>query len=93
VNIFKNMFEALAGHEAAVVELHRVTTSPAEATLMIGQLSELAKLGYTSDDLSRIVHAAEQSEILAFEYGLVRRIGKSRTLQQMYEHGQSQAEQ
>ncbi len=81
---FTSILAAQVNNEAAVVELHRVT-SPAEATAMIRQLSELAKLGYTSDDLERIVKAAERSQIIAFEYGTLRHLGSSRTLREMSE--------
>jgi len=70
--------------EAAYVELVRCS-SPAEAKEMIEHVTELAKMGYTSDELSKVAHAAEHQEILAFEYGRIRRIGKSRTLQQINE--------
>lgn len=72
--------------EASYVELVRCS-SPSEAKEMIEHVTELAKMGYTADELAKVARAAEHQEILAFEYGRIRRIGKSRPLQQINEEG------
>lgn len=72
--------------EESIAELTRVTPI-ADAVEMIEHLSDFAKLGYRADDLAMIIKAAERQEILAFEYGRVRRIGSSRTLKQIHEDG------
>ena len=69
-----------------VAELYRVC-GWRQAQAMLEPLAELAKLGYSAEQLGMIAHAAEHGEILAFEYGRIRRIGKSRTLQQINEDG------
>jgi hypothetical protein len=54
---------------------------------LLRELTELAKLGHGPEQLARIVHAAEHSQIIAFEAGKVRHIGASRTLREILQEG------
>lgn len=72
---------AAAAKDEALAQL--AATAGSDTTPMIEQLSELAKLGYGPEQLKQLVHAAEQSQIIAFEYGKVRHIGAARTLREI----------
>lgn len=77
----QSMARAAAAKEDTLVQLGAI--SGAETTPMIEQLSELAKLGYGPDQLKQLVHAAEHSQIIAFEHGKIRHIGAARTLREI----------
>lgn len=75
-----------AAFDPSVAELYRVCYF-GQAQGMVEHLTDLAKMGYTAEQMGIIAHAAERGEILSFEYGRIRRIGTSRTLQQIKEEG------
>lgn len=64
------------GLDDAVTSLRYVAPS-GEAAAMIRELAELAKLGYTAEQLRTLVAAAEQSHIIAFQWGRIIHLGKA----------------
>jgi hypothetical protein len=60
-------------------------TYPGQAAAMIRELITLAQLGIGAEGMVTIGKAAEQSNIIGFEYGQVRHLGSSRTLQEIYQ--------
>lgn len=78
-NLFRDIYCALFRIFTAdppSVELARVV-SPSDFPEYIEACADLAKLGFTADQLQQIVHAAVSNRILGFGWGDIRDLGET----------------